>query len=89
MDRKRENMAGNATLYPNSSLYKTFEVAPEGFGYLFTVTDRDGPPTTFFLKEWAAADSTVSWFEYKGYSVQDTPLAFNPDEDFLADVLGI
>lgn len=82
-------MAGTATLYPNSSLYKTLEVTPEGFGYLFTVTGRDGPPTTFVLKEWAAADNTVSWLEHKGYSVQVTPLAFEPDEDFLADVLGI
>ena len=82
-------MAGTATLYPNSSLYKTHEVTPEGFGYLFTVTDRDGPPTTFVLKEWAAADNTVSGLEHKGYSVQVIPLAFEPDEDFLADVLGI
>jgi hypothetical protein len=43
------------------------------------VTD---PPTTFVLKEWAAADDTVSWLEHKGYSVQVTPLAFDPDEDF-------
>ncbi|MCU1248219.1 MAG: hypothetical protein JWQ49_1248 [Edaphobacter sp.] len=43
----------------------------------------------FVLKSWQASDTTVHWLERQGYVVQVVPLAFEPDEDFLDEVLGL
>lgn len=80
-------MQATQVLYPTSERYQTLEIAPPGFGYLFHVTRQDGRNVDFVLQDWAASDSTARYMERQGYTVQVIALAYDPDEDFLNDVL--
>jgi len=50
-------------LYPSARLFKTLDVAPDGFGYLFHVTRPDGHEVAFVVRRacstaWRCKSST-------------------------------
>jgi hypothetical protein len=50
-------------LYPSARLFKTLDVAPDVFGYLFHVTRPDGHEVAFVLESWLASDTTIGHLE--------------------------
>ncbi len=80
-------MSVSATLYPNSDAYSILQIAPRGHGYLFHVTRQDGVVVSFVLVDWEASEYTIRWLEREGHTLHVSSLAYEPDEDFLNELL--